>query len=366
MADTALAAKTQTFRGLLDKMKSQLAMALPRHITPDRMNRIVMTYMQQNPALFDCTIESVLRCVVELSQLGLEVGPTGGAHLIPFKRTCTLVIDYKGKVDLARRSALIKTIYAEAVYEKDEFSYSLGLNPTLVHIPSDEKDRGRITHAYAVVKFTNGGDQFKVVNASDIERAKSVSKSASYPDSPWKKYEDAMWCKTAVHRLSPFLPRSPEIIRAERLEYAEAEGEAPMIDVEFEVPGGDKSVSELTAAGTTQAKTDEIKDKLGAKPRTQKPAEEKKPDPDPKEDAKSSVEMMGEADGILKKLWPSSLLMRNKASKLLFGQDSTALDKASAAELSAGLSTLAQYIEAIGDGKPAITPAELEKQLESL
>jgi len=76
-----------------DAVKSQIAMAAPRHLTPDRIIRIAMTSIQQTPKLADCTKESLLGSVLTCTQLGLEPdGVSGKAYLIPYGDTCTLIV----------------------------------------------------------------------------------------------------------------------------------------------------------------------------------------------------------------------------------------------------------------------------------
>ena len=44
----------------------------------------------------------------------------------------------KGLLDLAYRSGEVSTVMAQVVYENDEFEYSFGLEPKLVHRPALE------------------------------------------------------------------------------------------------------------------------------------------------------------------------------------------------------------------------------------
>ncbi len=80
-----------------------LAKSLPRHLNADRFVRIALTAFNKTPKLRECTQESLFSCLLDLSMLGLE--PDGRrAHLIPYGKACTLIVDYKGIVDLVLRS----------------------------------------------------------------------------------------------------------------------------------------------------------------------------------------------------------------------------------------------------------------------
>ena len=88
-----------------EEFKRQIARALPRTMSPERFARIALTATYKNPKLLNCTRESLLQCLMELSAIGLE--PDGRrAHLIPFKDQCTLIIDYKGIAELIRRNGV--------------------------------------------------------------------------------------------------------------------------------------------------------------------------------------------------------------------------------------------------------------------
>ena len=77
-----------------ETMQKQFAAALPTHLSPERYCRIATTALRRNPALQKCTQESVFKCLLDLSSVGLE--PDGrNAHLIPYGKECTLIIDYK-------------------------------------------------------------------------------------------------------------------------------------------------------------------------------------------------------------------------------------------------------------------------------
>ena len=74
-----------SFRDFLEKQKTQLAAALPRHINSDRMIRLACTEFSKNPLLQKCTPASVFGAIIQASQLGLEIGVLGQAYLVPYR-----------------------------------------------------------------------------------------------------------------------------------------------------------------------------------------------------------------------------------------------------------------------------------------
>jgi recombination protein RecT len=209
--------ESNTVNNLLAGNIKRIQSVLPSHMTPERMCRIAYMAIEKNPALAQCSQFSLLNAVLEAASLGLEIGGARPlAHLLPYKRSVTLIIDYKGFIDLAQRSGQIKTFYFQPVYSKDEFSYAYGLNPKLNHVPSTEDDRGELVYAYAVVKLVSGGSDFEVVDKATAMKAKAKSPARDSAGSPWNKKDEeyAMWCKTAVRRLAKRVPMSAEFQRA--------------------------------------------------------------------------------------------------------------------------------------------------------
>lgn len=205
----------KTFEDYLKQMAPAMQQALPKHMDVNRMTRLATTVFRTTPQLREADIGSVLGAIMQAAQLGLEPGPMGHCYLLPFKNKgkteCQFIIGYRGMIDLARRSGHIKSIYAHAVYEKDEFEYELGLEPKLKHKPSMEADRGEFIGAYAVAHFKDGGYQFEFMPKSEIEKRKARSKSANSSYSPWKTDYEEMAKKTVIRHMWKYLPISVEI-----------------------------------------------------------------------------------------------------------------------------------------------------------
>lgn len=207
----------RTVLDLIHDQQGAIERALPKHLSSERFTRIVLTEVRRNPSLLKCDPMSLLGAVMVSAQLGLEPGPLGHVYLVPYKREVTPIIGYKGYIDLARRSGQVASIQGYAVYPEDEFRYSLGLNPDLVHIPDDDgpRDPAKLTHSYAVAHYRDGGYNFVVCTRNRIESSRKRSASGrSSKSSPWTTDYEAMAVKTAVRRLSTWLPVSPEFAAA--------------------------------------------------------------------------------------------------------------------------------------------------------
>ncbi|MBE9509110.1 MAG: recombinase RecT [Chloroflexi bacterium] len=215
--------KVATVRELLQRSKGQIAMALPRHMTADRMLRVAMTSVQRTPKLLDCDPVSLVGAIIETSQLGLEPDNiTGQAYLIPYGKKVQLIPGYRGRLELARRSGRIQSIYARVVHEKDEFSYSYGLEETLKHTPSSDPKPGQVTHFYAVAHLVGGGVQYEVMSKAEVDLIRARSRAAT--DGPWVTDYEEMGKKTALIRLCKVLPVSIETQRANTLDMLAEQG----------------------------------------------------------------------------------------------------------------------------------------------
>ncbi|MGG3737222.1 recombination protein RecT [Aeribacillus pallidus] len=207
-----------TVADLLQQMKPEFERALPKHMDADRLIRIALTEMRQNPQLLSCEIKSLMGAIMQAAQLGLEPGLLGHCYLIPFKNSkrgtteVQFVIGYKGLIDLVRRSGEVETIKAEAVYENDEFEFEYGLDEKLRHKPVLFGDRGKLIGFYAYAKFKDGGHAFQVMSVEEINRIRDKhSKAKNF--GPWKDEYEAMAKKTVIRQLIKYLPISIEIQR---------------------------------------------------------------------------------------------------------------------------------------------------------
>lgn len=210
----------QKVRELLTRQHDQISKALPKFLTPDRFIRVALTTLNKNPKLLECTETSLMACLMDCAQLGLEPDNVmGRAYLIPFndkrndRMVCTLIIGYKGLCDLAYRSGKVKSLMAQIVCEKDKFDFRFGLEHRLDHVPAfNEEDRGKVIAVYAYAIMDNGVTAFDVMGVDDVERIKARSKSSD--NGPWITDWDEMARKTVLKRLSKYLPLSVEFMDA--------------------------------------------------------------------------------------------------------------------------------------------------------
>lgn len=138
------------FNSFMEKFKPQLALALPKHLSADRMARLALTAFSTSPALQRCDPKSIAASIMTAGQLGLEPGVNGAGYLIPYGNTCTFVPGWKGLVDLVSRSGR-GTVFTGVIFRDQDYTFTDGARRDLViHNETDLNDAEDITHAYAV------------------------------------------------------------------------------------------------------------------------------------------------------------------------------------------------------------------------
>ncbi len=210
---------------LLEKNKAAIGMSLPRAMNADRFARLLLTACNTNPDLLGCDRTSFLAAGVGAAQLGLEPNDARGlAYLVPYNdrkrgKVVQLILGYRGMIDLARRSGMVSSINAFAVFEGDVFDYRLGLDPTITHIPSDDHDDDPafLTHVYAVAKV-QGDPQFVVMTRKQVDKARASSAAGSRGYGPWNDHYVEMAKKTALRRLCKLLPQTVEMAMADTID----------------------------------------------------------------------------------------------------------------------------------------------------
>lgn len=219
---------------LSEKAIDAITNALPEHLNPQKMARVVITAVTRTPKLLECNPMTVMNAVIEASQLGLMPDSVlGHGYLVPYGKTCVFIPGYKGMLDLARRSGELAWVQARVVYANDVFTYGYGMEPTLEHTPARAlgKEPGEMTAAYGIAKYKTGEFHFEVMHKDEIEAIRRRSRAGN--DGPWITDYDEMARKTVIRRLCKFLPMNPEYQNlVARDEYHEAGVLGQYIDVD--------------------------------------------------------------------------------------------------------------------------------------
>jgi recombination protein RecT len=221
------------FSGFMDKLKPQLAVALPKHMNADRMARLAMTAFSTNADLQQCSVQSIAGSIMTAAQLGLEPGINGQGYLIPYKGTCTFVPGWKGLVDLVARSGRA-TVWTGVVFPGDKFEYQLGDAPFCRHVPQDSDDESaEFSHVYAIGRVRDA--QMPVIEVWTRAKVKKHLKQYNkvggrhYANSSENNFE--MYArKVALLQVLKYMPASIELANAIDVSHAAEAGQHVVLD----------------------------------------------------------------------------------------------------------------------------------------
>lgn len=221
-----------TFSKFMDSFKPQMALALPKHLTADRMARLALTAFSSNPALQECSPHSIAASIMTASTLGLEPGVNGQGYLIPYKGTCTFVPGWKGLVDIANRSGR-STVWTGAVFEGDVFDYALGDNPFVRHQPGDEDDPAKMTHVYAIGRVN--GSNWPVIEVWTMNKVWNHRNKYNKVGQRHYSYRDQeMYArKVPLLQVLKYMPSSIELANAMAVSNAAEQGRGAIIEGNF-------------------------------------------------------------------------------------------------------------------------------------
>ena len=233
MSNVTTQSPVATFSRTLERMKPQMALALPKHMSADRMARLALTAFSTNKALQNCKTDSILASLMTATQLGLEPGINGQGYLIPYKDTCTFVPGWKGLVDLVARSGRA-TVWTGAVYEGDQFDYQLGDEPYCRHKPGDGGEM--FTHVYAIGRVKDA--QMPVIEVwtrgkvrKHLDQYNKVG-SRHYALASESNFE--MYArKVALLQVLKYMPSSIELANAITVSNAAESGQSAVIEGDF-------------------------------------------------------------------------------------------------------------------------------------
>lgn len=232
--------------------KAQIAQALPKHLSPDRVIMMTVDVMERNPKLKECTPQSVIGAIMQASVLGFQPAPAlGECYFVPYGKECQFQIGYRGWLSLARRSGEIKFVVAECVYSNDLFTRKLGLFPSLEHEPAEE-NRGEFRGVYAVVHYLNGGYNFVYLTKQQVEGLRRRNKfQGASPSGAWATDYDEMAKAKAIKKLKAYLPLGEEIEADEKVYTGISETAPEPVTIPEYTENQEAQVIEETAEETT-------------------------------------------------------------------------------------------------------------------
>ena len=218
------------FGNFLEKLKPQIDLAVPKHLSADRMARLAMTAFSTSPKLQQCSPQSIAGAIMTAAQLGLEPGVNGAGYLVPYGSTCTFVPGWRGLVDLVARSGR-GTVFTGVIFRDQRYTFTDGARRDLViHNETDLDAPQDITHAFAI-GWVQGAEYpiIELWRVSKIEKHRDKYNKVGkqhYSHRDWEMYAR----KIPLLQVLKYMPCSIEVSNAVAVSHAAEEGRGVTIE----------------------------------------------------------------------------------------------------------------------------------------
>ena len=231
----AVARREEGPTGMIEQYRADLTTMLPAHIKGDAWIRLAIGVFRRDRALAEAAKAnpaSMMAALLDAARQGLEPG-TPQYYLTSRKVKGRPEVQgmrgYQGEIELIYRAGAVSSVIVEVVREKDLFRYSPGRDERPIHeIDWDAEDRGKLRLAYAYAIMKDGAtSKVVVLNRQHIAAIRAMSQGADSQYSPWNRWEESMWLKSAAHQLQKWVPTSAEYIREQLRAQRDVAAEQP-------------------------------------------------------------------------------------------------------------------------------------------
>lgn len=156
-----------------------------------------------NSVLNVCSKPSIANALFKMAISGLNPSKNQ-CYFIAYGKKLELNISYMGRMAVVKRDETVKGIYANCIYDGDEFEYEIDLNTGLKvlkkHNQSFENiDLAKIKGAYAVIVREGAPNYVEVMNIAQIRNAWNQG-SMKGNSGAHKNFTDEMAKKTVISR----------------------------------------------------------------------------------------------------------------------------------------------------------------------
>lgn len=175
------------------------------------MNVVVQTPEGRDSIYTACLQAASDRLLLDKKQAALVVynENVGTRDKPQWVKTAKYMPMVQGLIHLAYDGGVVKRLICQVVHAADGFGVSPSSTPPFVHnFPEDPfAKRGDIRGVYAVAQFHDGSwSDIEVMSVEQVEGVRKRSKTAD--SGPWKTDWSEMARKTAIRRLSKYLPKT--------------------------------------------------------------------------------------------------------------------------------------------------------------
>jgi len=194
----------------------------------------------KRPVLQACSQASIANALLDMAVQGLNPGKDQ-CYFIAYGQKLVCQRSYFGTMAVAQRVAGASDIWAEVVYEGDEFEYAISHNRKTVSKHTQKIGNvkpGAIVAAYCVIEFSNDKPSFtEIMTIAQIKKAWAKSKmDPDAPTSVHSQFPEEMAKRTVTNRACKALinSSSDDNLFLEHFNRADEEGAALELEAEIE------------------------------------------------------------------------------------------------------------------------------------
>lgn len=245
----------------LEQRSVEFKKALPSHITPEKLQRTIVTAATNNPDLLSADRQSLIVAAMKAAQDGLlpdgreaalvvfntrEKGADGQWYTRKLIQYMPMVYGLRKKIlQSGEVSTMTVGVVYRTEYESGAFYYEEGTNSTLRHKPMLEMSMDQIADSeivafYSMVRMKDGSLSYDVMMRAKVDRIRELSQTGAtkdrkgqprQPKGPWVDHYAEMGMKTVMRHHSKTLPMSGDIIiDVEGREIEAAESASRLLD----------------------------------------------------------------------------------------------------------------------------------------
>jgi len=186
------------------------------NISPQKFKQMLINELERNIRLQEAFLKnpaSFFASALYCAELNLSPSSLVGEFFFTISgEKIKPILGYKGLVALLLRSDKVKKIWAEVVYNEDDFEYELGLEPKMVHVPNFNsiKTCDNIKCIYACAKIEDEV-VFKVMTLEEIKTIVEVLETPSeYYFNDKKDPEKWLLKKVVLKQMSKLMPKEDD------------------------------------------------------------------------------------------------------------------------------------------------------------
>jgi len=193
----------------------------------------------KRPVLQVCSQASIANALLDMAVQGLNPGKNQ-CYFIAYGKKLICQRSYFGTMAVAERVAGASDIWAEVVYEADEFEYTISHNRKNVSKHTQKIGNVKptaIVAAYCVIKFNNGKPSFtEIMTIEQIKKAWAKSKTdTDAPTSVHSQFPEEMAKRTVTNRACKALINSSSDSNLFLEHFNRSDEEQSTIELEAEI-----------------------------------------------------------------------------------------------------------------------------------